>query len=193
MSNSKEFSFGTLGSLFSGLYTSRQPLANLLYLQVSDFNADGSFKKVAEKSLHLDSSTERYLLKDGDVLFAAKGSNNYATTYKQEYGQAIASSSFIVVRLNQEATTLVRPEFLAWFLNTSAVQAILKRNAVGTSISSISIPQLSAMKITIPSLAKQELILKLHQLSLKKISLLEQILQLEKTFLQTLLINSTKK
>src|SRR5829696_5295751 len=97
----------------SGIYTSRQPLANTLYLQSSDFSSDGTYKKLATPTLRLDASSEKHLLKQGDVLFAAKGSNIYAALYSKQFGQAVPSTSFIVLRIKQGYITQLKPEFLA--------------------------------------------------------------------------------
>jgi restriction endonuclease S subunit len=182
----------TLVNFHSGIFAVKEPLANTLHLQVSDFTSNGTFKKLAIPVLHLDSKFEKHLLKDGDVLFAAKGTNNFSVVYSSSYGPAIASSSFIVIRIKSNLSSKVTPQFIAWSLTTPLIQEKLKRHAVGTSIPSISSQQLYDLQITVPTMEKQKLIINIHELHLREKELLQQLAELKTSFIQKLLLNSTK-
>src|SRR5688572_21954039 len=89
-----------IAKLQSGLYAQTDVQADTLYLQGVHFDEFGQFNDDVKPQLKLDSKTERHLLQDGDILFAAKGLNNFAVVYTEFEikGKAVASSSFIIVR-----------------------------------------------------------------------------------------------
>lgn len=184
------YSLNQLASFSSGIYAKAQPLANTLYLQVGDFDATGKFKNKATPMLNGDSVKPTHLLREDDILFAAKGANNFAAVYASASKKAVASSSFIVIRLNSDFKNDVVPGFLAWQLNHPTVLEPLKKSAVGSAMPSITIQQLSTVMIQVPSIEKQKLIISLHELQQKEKELMNRLADLKETFLQQLLINS---
>ncbi len=128
-------------------------------------------------------------LKKGDILFAAKGTKNFAACYENEDMPAVASTSFFVIRLNDKN---VLPGYLNWFLNHPGTQTVLKGYARGTSIASISKAVLSELEIPVPSIQKQELILQLNKLRNKEKNIKQQIENLREKEIQNLLINAIK-
>ena len=73
----------------------------VLYLQAKHFNEAGQISTGLLPDLMADSISERHLLKRGDVLFAAKGTKNFAVVYDIDE-LAVASTSFFVIRLKDE-------------------------------------------------------------------------------------------
>ena len=102
---------------------------------------------------------------------------------------AVASTSFFVIRLHDRN---VLPGYLTWFLNHPSTQTVLKGQARGSSIASISKAVLSELEIPIPNIQKQELILKIFKLQNKAKNLKQQIEMLREKEIQHLLINAIK-
>lgn len=178
-----------IASFYSGIYAKAQPLANTLYLQVSDFDANGQFKNKAMPALNDRQLKDTHFLQENDILFAAKGANNFAAVFTDER-LAVASSSFIVIRLKEEFQNSITPTFLVWQLNQPSVLDPLKKSAVGSSTPAITMQQLSTVMIQIPPIEKQKLIVQLHELHQKEKGLLQRLAQLKETFMQQLLHNS---
>lgn len=133
----------------------------MLYLQVKHFDDYGQLQVALFPDLIAGDISERHLLKPGDVLFAAKGTKNFAAVYESHNRLAVASTSFFVIRVKEEN---VLPEYLAWFLNNHAVQTILKDQAIGTSMASISKTVLESLEINIPNTETQNTILRIAKL-----------------------------
>lgn len=115
-------------------------------------------------------------------MFAAKGTKNFAAWYESEEMPAVASTSFLVIRLHDRN---VLPGYLTWFLNHSSTQTLLKGQARGSAIASISKAVLSELEIPIPNIHKQELILQLFKLRNKEKNLIQQIKNLREKEIQT--------
>lgn len=146
----------------SGVYAKPEYHQDTLYLQASDFDEYGDILQGLRPVLSSEGKYQRNLLQDGDVLFSAKGIHNFGVVYKESFGYAVASSTFIVIRL--KGMEKVNPEYLAWFLtHTSQIKRLHSRQ-LGTTIPSISIRELSELNVEMPSLEVQHHVLQIQKL-----------------------------
>ena len=178
--------------LQAGIFAKPDKEATVYYLQVKHFDEEGMLNQMLHPEVKLDSKVERFLLRDGDILFAAKGAKNFAVVYYQQYGMAVASQSFLVIRLANKYRHQVMPEYLAWFINNPKTLGYLKSAAKGTKIQAITTDVLKELAIVFPSLEKQKVILKIHELRTKEISLRVQIGALRENLLQHQLLQAAE-
>lgn len=178
-----------IASIQTGVFAKPIQKGEIVYLQAKHFDENGELTETLYPDLDADSKIHKHLLKKGDVLFAAKGTKNFAAWYENDNLPAVASTSFFVIRL-YDLTIL--PGYLTWFLNHPRTQSLLKGYARGTSIASISKAVLSELEIPIPNIQKQELILKIFKLRNKEKNLKQQIENLREKEIQQLLINAIK-
>lgn len=132
------------------------------------------------------------MLQHGDILFAAKGNKNFATIYERQNGLCVASSTFMVIRINPDSKDTISSEFLAWNINHPATQWWLKNNAIGSALPSISKVTLLEMEVTIPSIEKQNAILKINALRKQEQNIQHQLSNLKEQYIQQLLLTSLK-
>lgn len=178
-----------IASIQTGVFAKPIQKGEIVYLQARHFDANGDLEEALYPDLDASARIERHLLKKGDVLFAAKGNKNFAAWYESDDVPVVASTSFFVIRLNDWN---VLPGYLAWFLNHPDTQVILKGQARGSAIASISKAVLSELKIPVPTVQKQELILKITMLRNRESKLKQQIENLREKEIQNLLINAIK-
>jgi restriction endonuclease S subunit len=152
----------------TGLFAKPAGIGELVYLQSKHFDEYGQL----HPDLVAEGISERHLLKDGDVLFAAKGTKNFAAVFENHNEPSVASTSFFVIR---PADKKVLPQYLAWFLNNHTTQTLLKGQAIGTSIPSISKQVLENLEITVPNIEIQKAILQITKLRNKEKSLKQKI------------------
>jgi restriction endonuclease S subunit len=143
-----------------------------VYLQSKHFDEYGQLQAVLHPDLVTEGISEKHLLKDGDVLFAAKGTKNFAAVFENHNEPSVASTSFFVIRPTDNKLS---PHYLAWVLNSHSMQAILKGQAIGTSIPSISKQVLENLEIAVPSIERQKAILQITKLRNKEKSLKQEI------------------
>lgn len=173
----------------TGLFAKPSGIGELVYLQSKHFDEYGQLNAVLHPDLLADGISEKHLLKDGDVLFAAKGTKNFAAVFENHNEPSVASTSFFVIRL---ANKKLLPQYLAWVLNSRTMQAMLKGQAIGTSIPSISKQVLENLEIVIPSIATQKAILQITKLRNKEKLLKKKIEILREKQLQQQIINAIK-
>jgi restriction endonuclease S subunit len=173
----------------TGLFAKPSGIGELVYLQSRHFDEYGQLHSVLHPDLPAEGISEKHLLKVGDVLFAAKGTKNFAAVFENHNEPSVASTSFFVIRPTDNK---VLPQYLAWFLNSHSTQALLKGQALGTSIPSISKQVLENLEITIPSIETQQVILQITKLRNKEKSLKQKIETLREKQIQQQIINAIK-
>lgn len=173
----------------TGLFAKPTGKGEVVYLQSKHFDEYGNLTALLYSDLNADQISEKHLLIAGDVLFAAKGTKNFAAVYEGNNPPAVASTSFFVIRLTDQH---VIPEFLAWFLNHPQTQSLLKGKARGTSIPSITKSVLENLELAIPTIEKQKLIVRLSKMILKEAELRERILMQRKQLIEQQIINAIK-
>lgn len=178
-----------IATIQTGVFAKPSQKGEIVYLQAKHFNENGELGETLYPDLNNEGRLDKHLLKNGDVLFAAKGTKNFAAWYESDNLPAVASTSFFVIRLNEEK---ILPGYLTWFLNHPNTQLLLKGQARGTSMASISKAVLSDLEIPIPAISKQELILNIYKLRNKEKKLKQQIENLREKQIQQQTINSIK-
>jgi restriction endonuclease S subunit len=173
----------------TGLFAKPSDKGEVVYLQSKHFDENGKLLGELHPDLLANSISEKHLLKDGDVLFAAKGTKNFAAVYENQNPASVASTSFFVLRPTDNK---ILPEYLAWFLNHPATQKLIKDNARGTAIPSIRKTVLEDLEISIPSIEKQRTVIQLSALVRKENELRMNILQKRKQLIELQIINTIK-
>jgi len=180
-----------IASIQTGVFAKPVPNGEVIYLQAKHFDEGGQISTELHPDLMTDTISERHLLRQGDVLFAAKGTKNFAAVFNI-IEPAVASTSFFVIRLENEYRHRILPEFLAWLMNHPVAQAYLKGQAMGSSIASISKGVLEELEVSAPNIVTQEIILQISNLRNKEIQLKQQIDVLKNKQIQQIINNAIK-
>lgn len=181
-----------ISDIRTGIYLQGEPDADTLYLQLSDFDACGRYKAMSFPYLKGDRVKARHLLRNGDLLFAAKGLYNFCTMYSSdEIGKAVASSSFLVIHIVEPQSVL--PEYVRWFLNRDDILKHLQAQAEGGGILSITKAQVEALEMKIPTVPMQKKILEIDELQRRSNALRSQITEKQQLLISLLLTEATKK
>lgn len=161
-----------------------QSEGDIAYLQVRhiDVNAD----RVEKVDTFIDNSAglEAHLLKYGDVLFAAKGTRNFAWSYSESIGNAIASTAFLVIRSDLGK---MMPEFLAIILNHPNQQAKFQQMVSGSSMPSIRKQDMEELTIPFPDLDLQKKIVDLHKSLIEERALMNALLNEKEKLVQSVI------
>lgn len=177
-----------IAEIKTGIFAKPELEGKVVYLQAKHFNEFGDLGTSLWPDLTADGLTDKHLLKPGDVLFAAKGTKNFAAVYKGDF-PAVASTTFFVIRIRESK---VLPDYLVWILNNSVMQNFLKRQAIGSSIVSISKTVLKELEITVPSIEKQKQVLKISRLGKEEHDLRLKIAELRQLRIQQEITNAIK-
>ncbi len=114
---------------------------------------------------------QEQLLRKGDVLLVGRGDRRPAVAIDNDVKNATVGSQFFIIRANQK----VDSGYLAWVLNQETAQRYLEEKSVGTNVKIISKEAVSHLSISLPDLATQRRIARLHALNEKQKQLMETI------------------
>ncbi|HMS68454.1 MAG: restriction endonuclease subunit S [Saprospiraceae bacterium] len=170
-----------IAEIQTGVFAKPNVDGDVVCLQANDFDENGNHLGFWTPTISGDNLHSKHFLNQGDVLFAAKGNKNFAAVRNHSLPLAVASTSFFVIRLYN---TDILPEYLKWFLNHHDTLNILKSEAKGTAIPSISKKSLEQIEIPSIPLHKQNLILKIDQLRISQKVLLQKIASLRDQLIQ---------
>lgn len=116
-------------------------------------------------------------LQDGDLLFAARGTRNYAICLEDVPARTVCAQYFFVLRSKEAKAPDVLPAYLAWHINSGPCQRYLASNAEGTDQLSIRRTVLEDMPIAIPPLERQQLLVSLAAAASHERRCLEALIQ----------------
>ena len=151
----KKVTLKDIAIMQSGIYMKTDSQGEVRYLQVKDVNSENKLDYTQIATVINTGINDKHWLKNGDLLFAAKGGSNYCIQYEGTERSTIASSSFIIIR---PVISNILPEFLCCFLNTSSILGMLKNAAVGTGIQVIPQSVMGEIQLDIPSIEVQRLV-----------------------------------
>lgn len=120
-------------------------------------------------------SSRDVLLQNGDIVFMARGSKNYAAILQDVPENTVAAASFFIIR----TTALgINPGYLVWYLNNRQAQYYFNVNSgTGVHMPVVRRLVLERIDIPVPSIEKQRTIAKLYRLSLEELELTTVLLE----------------
>ena len=135
------------------------PAGTHCILQIRDFSHDRASASLTDMvRISPESHSSVRPLQPGDVLFLAKGANNFAFAVPDLPAPTLAAAYFFVLR----CAPAIQPEYLAWFLNHDSTRAVLTRlSTKGAHMPIIRRDILETLDIPLPPVTIQQTIVNL--------------------------------
>lgn len=143
-------------------------------MQMKDVSSENGICWSSVVETELTGKKQPDWLMKGDVLFAARGSRNYAVMIDQDKEQIVAAPHFYILRVK---TQMLLPEFLVWQLNQKPLQNYFNSAAEGTLTKSVRRSILEKTEITVLPIEKQRQILGLHETLLREKKLYAELIR----------------
>jgi len=165
-----------------GYYGQPSKDGTIPYLQAKHFNEFGQYIGENDTFLEEDPKAIANLLQDGDILFVAKGFRFFATLYKEDFGNAIASSIFFVLRADK---TRIIPAYLVSVLNLPKNLLHFQQSGAGSTIPSIRKNELADFTFNLIALEQQQKVVALQELYFKDIQITDALIKEKQKLFQT--------
>lgn len=165
-----------------GYYGQPSKEGTIPYLQAKHFNEFGQYIGENDTFLEEDPKSIANLLQDGDILFVAKGFRFFATLYKEDFGNAIASSIFFVLRVDK---TRIIPAYLVSVLNLPKNLLHFQQSGAGSTIPSIRKNELADFTFNLIALEQQQKVVALQELYFKDIQITDALIKEKQKLFQT--------
>jgi restriction endonuclease S subunit len=169
----------------SGVYLKESAIGEVIYLQVKNFAENGILLSHLP-SIVLNDKVKKHLLSENDLLFAAKGFVNFCTVVKEEWGDSVASTSFMVLRIKDK--TKILPEYVFWYLNRSDVKTFFKSITAGSVLPSVTKTMMEDFEIDVPDISLQKRIIAITELQQRELVLSNRIMKLKNKLIEKQLI-----
>ena len=122
-------------------------------LQARDVSTDGGVCLDTAVLFHPERNADLYRVGAGDILIVARGQDHRANLIDVDLDGVLVSSVFYIIR---PIFDVVRPGYLAWWLNQPEVQAEIKAGSPGTGIGCIRRPTIEQLPVALPPLDVQD-------------------------------------
>lgn len=143
-------------------------------VQIKNIDPDAGIDWSGLARTDLTGRREPDWLRQGDVLFTARGNRNAAAPVGEITIKAVSAPHLFVVRVT--APDQVLPAFLAWLMNQGNAQRYFAQEATGSYITSIRKQALLDMPLRLPSLEKQRLVVELDRAARQERQILEKLI-----------------
>jgi restriction endonuclease S subunit len=180
-----------IATVRSGVYTKEQSEGEVYYLQVNSFEREVEGINLSTPKVAMSDKIDSHLLEEGDIIMTAKGTSNFSVVFKGEVGKAVASSSFLVLRIKDKA--VLNPDYLCWILNREDSLCFFRTNARGTSMPSISKSIVENFEIEIPAMQIQKKIVSIAKLRKQEQQIAKELFLLRSKLIEKQLTEITKK
>lgn len=109
-------------------------------------------------------NVERYRVVPGDVLFASRGTANYAVEIQDVPHETIAPATFYILRPRNDFVSHCHPSYLAWVLEQAPIQAQITQLRTGAATPIVPREDLKAVTLPLPPPEEQARIAHLARL-----------------------------
>jgi len=177
-----------LATIHTGVYLNETSDGEIRYLQVRHFDSTNGKYLGAYPSISHTGKIEKYILSEGNLLFAAKSFVNFCTVFQAEWGKAVAASSFLVLKIIDQ--TIVSPDYLSWTLNRTDLLSMFQKLTAGSVMPSITKVMLEELEIDVPPIEKQQLIISIANLQQQERRLRERMADLREKLINNMIIKN---
>lgn len=155
----------------------------------SDFDDDAILRNDLEANVLIKPAIEKNFLQYNEILFNAKGRRFFAALFQNEYSFTIASTSFLVLTINDN---IILPEYLVWYLNHPETLKVFNSKMTTQNIPSITKQELGELEIIIPNFDTQNKIVKLDFLKKEQIKTQKELITLKENLINAVTYKKLK-
>lgn len=161
------------------------PDGEMAVVQMKDVDPEKGIRKDGLYRVNLTGRKKPDYLRQSDILFVGRGYRIFAVLVDENLEQAVASPHFFILRIKPGA--LIRPDYLAWYINHTRAQKYFSSHVEGTALPYINRTVLENLLVILPPLRVQDLIVDTYRCSLREKALLEALIEKKKLLLDGLL------
>ncbi|MEN9867293.1 MAG: hypothetical protein RL748_2883 [Pseudomonadota bacterium] len=149
-----------IATIHSG-YTYRGSLkdansGNVQIIQMGDAWPDSIGQAWRFPWISLKKMPRHFPLRNGDLIFRARGLNNITVLLENPPGLTICNAPLMFIRMRPRQQVL--PAYLQWYLNLAPTQKLIEAGATGEKIRIISSQTMRALPVPLPTMAIQQAI-----------------------------------
>jgi type I restriction enzyme S subunit len=138
------------------------------YLRITDISEDGELLNIDKKSVSAP-DIDKYLLQEGDIVFARTGNSTGKSYYHEDKNGKLAFAGFLIKYSLDK--TKVNPKYVKFFTITNEYKNWVKNLSVGSTRGNINAQTFGDCPISVPERNQQDLLVRTLSLIIEKIEL----------------------
>ncbi|MBS1763569.1 MAG: restriction endonuclease subunit S [Bacteroidetes bacterium] len=138
------------------------------YLRITDISEDGELLNADKKSVSAE-DIEKYLLNEGDIVFARTGNSTGKTYYHEDKNGELAFAGFLIKYALDNAK--INPKYLKFYTISTEYRTWVKNLSVGSTRGNINAQTFADCPITVPERKQQDLLVRTLSPLIDKIGL----------------------
>lgn len=163
---------------------------NVAVVQLKDVDDRGIIDLKNLNKIKLENIEMSNCIREGEILFKAKTNKPIAAVVGNIPHNTIVTAHYFVITIKN---LIVRPGYLAWYLNQRPAQIYFDKHAGGTRIQIINKQVLGNLEIEVPDLNIQAKIEKLYLLNNKELNLMDLLKEKKRILIEVQLLSLIKK
>jgi hypothetical protein len=148
---------------------------NVPFIQLRNVDPIEGIDWPSVTKVSLPSKREPQWLTSGGIIFAARGSRNFAYALDGVPHQTVCAPQFFVITPRDQGA--IDPAFLAWQINQRPAQEYIAQTATGSAMLNIRRKALEALPIVLPPIEQQRQIAELHRVAREERALLARLMK----------------
>lgn len=159
-------------------------------LGLKDF--DEALNQIGQGSqVDVEAVKPKYFIKKDDLLFSVRLRFNVFNLSISTNENLVSSNNFVIIRCD---TNKVKPEYLKWYLNHPQQQELLAfLSQSNGGLPYISAKKLGDFKINLPSINRQEEIIKINKCLVRQQELLSRLKEKTEIYIQSILQKASEQ
>jgi hypothetical protein len=167
-----------------------EPGGSFALIQAKDFDANHQLDWDGLMRFSPEDAVQQNQLQAGDILFLARGRENYAYCIDRVADYVFASNTFHVLRVSQSQ---ILPRYLTWWINQKPAQSYLSTVRGVSSIAFISITSLGQLEVNVPTPETQAKIVALDELRHHEEALTQRLLDKKSALIEAVCLKSLQE
>ena len=156
-------------------------------IKMADITTDYTIEWDRLSVVRLENIKSSHYLENEDIIFCARGADNYSIMIDEPKTDSIAAYHFLVISPDPQQ---VVPAYLAWFLQLPVSRAYFTGNALRGTVPLVKKETLAKYEIPLIDLEKQERVAELYKLKNKEKTLVYQLADKREKLINAILYNA---
>lgn len=135
--------------------------------------------------IDMDAPKGHHLVRPGDLIFRSRGLTSTSALLLDDPGVAVLAAPLLRIRITSNS---ILPEYLNWFISQPPAQSYFASCAEGTSLKMISKQSLENLEVSVPSIARQRLIVEMASLAAEEQRILKTLTEKRNQYLSSKLL-----
>lgn len=154
-------------------------------IQMKDLTDSNLVRCEELAKVDIETPKAHHLVRPGDLIFRSRGLTSTSALLVDDPGVAVIAAPLLRIRIISNA---VLSEYLNWYISQLPAQSYLASCAEGTALKMISKQSLENLEVSVPSMARQRLVVEMAALAAEEQRILKSLAEKRNQYISSTLL-----